>query len=100
MINLISSKRDLAILNYDGESNKVRVEYHSTPWKEELHESLQSMMRNIYQDYKSKLCKCTGEDPTGKAWENIFRRNWTQGCTLWTIQDSQLVFQGYQATTR
>ena len=29
-------------------------------------------MRNIYQDYKSKLDKATEQDLTGKAWENIF----------------------------
>jgi hypothetical protein len=49
-------------------------------------------MNDIYQEYKNKLRKFTDQDPTGRAWENIFYRNWVKECSLWEMGNDKLDF--------
>jgi hypothetical protein len=51
----------------------MSVKYET--WKIEFTESLKSMLRNIYHNYKA-LSKITE-----------FKNNWTTDCSMWTISE-------------
>jgi hypothetical protein len=92
IIYLIYSRRWLEMQGYNGKDEKIRIDYQNPSWKQEIYTSLQTIMNNIYQDYKNKLQRFTDQDPTGKAWENTFHRNWVNECSLWKMGNDKLEF--------
>lgn len=71
---------------------QIRVNYQNPSWKQEICDSLQKIMNDIYQEYKNKLRKFTNQDRTGRALESIFYRNWVKECSLWKMGNDKLHF--------